>query len=244
VEVAVVADYVGEPEFNHGWLNPGLLALHLRDAVAVFDGSSGSFREVGRIAVPPPGQRLDSASGPWPTLAWDAPGGRLIAGSFDPELQTEFAVISVSDNGRTLAMEHSIDVCRGIDVEPGRPGFDGLPAAVFTGNGVLAPPGVEPTPTATSRPSVPDPTPVLPPLPTDPPPAACVCPHVTRWVPSVAVAVALANPDRVLGWMEPRNPSLPPGPHNPLRTCLSLRNRSAAIYHPTFNPLVFTAGCG
>lgn len=63
-------------------------------------------------------------------------------------------------------------------------------------------------------------------------------------VPSADVAAALANPDQIAGWGVPRNPNIPYNPYlNPYRTCLTLRNL-AVPYHPTYNKLVYKAGCG
>jgi hypothetical protein len=249
--VALDAEYVGEPEFNRGWVNRGLLAVHLRDAVVVLEPNpAGNFDERGRIAIPPSGQEPDTRSGPWPSLAWSTSGDRIIAGSFDPDLTTEFVVIRVEDGGRVLAVEEAIDVCKGIQVDPGESGFDGRPMTVHTGNGLIAPPQpaptgtVPPTPTPTAETPTPTRTHTGSPTPRSTPSlGSCVCAHVTRWVPAAAVAVALSNPDQVLGWMEPRNPSLPPGPNNPPRMCLSLRNR-ATRYHPLYNPLIYASGCG
>lgn len=82
------------------------------------------------------------------------------------------------------------------------------------------------------------------PEPTPPPPpvADCVCGDVRARVPRIVIDRILADPPRTYGWRWPLNPNLPPGPHNPLRTCLALTNPNIA-YHPTFNQPVWKAGC-
>jgi len=102
-----------------------------------------------------------------------------------------------------------------------------------------------PTPTATASPTpvTPSPTPTAPP-PTATPdrPPANACAYILRRVPPAAISAALANPEHVYGWMEPANPALPPGPNNPPKTRLSIRNLGVP-YHPLSNPLVFKVGC-
>jgi hypothetical protein len=68
------------------------------------------------------------------------------------------------------------------------------------------------------------------------------CASLVGRVPVAAVSDAVANPERVFGWRQPLNPALPPGPGNPLRTWLTVRDLGKA-YHPIFNPLVYKAGC-
>jgi hypothetical protein len=92
-----------------------------------------------------------------------------------------------------------------------------------------------PFPTATPTPGpspTPSPTPRIP----------LECPGLGRLVPAPVIADALANPDKVGGWLAPCAPSLPPGPANPPKMRLSLRQVSKP-YHPLFNGLVYKCGC-
>lgn len=92
----------------------------------------------------------------------------------------------------------------------------------------------------TAEPSPPTPTPSAPPTATAPPPDG-VCPQARARIPAAVVADALANPERYLGWRRPRHAGLPPGPDNPPRTWLSLRDLGKP-YGP-FNGAVWRAGC-
>lgn len=100
-----------------------------------------------------------------------------------------------------------------------------------------APPTPTPRPTATRTPA---PTATTGPIP--PTPDGRVCRFIDGRVPPAAINAALANPGAVLGWGQPNNPGLPPGPFNPPRRWLSIVNISAP-YHPQFNPLVFKSAC-
>jgi hypothetical protein len=61
-------------------------------------------------------------------------------------------------------------------------------------------------------------------------------------VPPAAIAVALAQPERVSGFNLLCNPNLPAAPHNHPRRSLTLRN-SGTAYHPLHNSIVFKCGC-
>jgi hypothetical protein len=90
-------------------------------------------------------------------------------------------------------------------------------------------------PTATpAKPVVPTPEP--------PPVTPSACPQLTSVVPAAVVAAALADPSKVLGWGDVLNPALAPGPNNPYLSRLGLQNPSAP-YNPTFNSVIFKAGC-
>jgi hypothetical protein len=71
---------------------------------------------------------------------------------------------------------------------------------------------------------------------------ACICQRVRDSVPLAAMTAAVAEPQRIGGWRQPVNPSIPPGPYNPRRECLTLANPNVP-YHALFNTLVFRAGC-
>ncbi len=119
------------------------------------------------------------------------------------------------------------------------------------------PPPATPTPASTATPMLtptpmPTPTVVIPPtdtpMPTSTPPPTVPAPGipmsdaVRNQVPPAVVAEALAHPERIAGWGQPRDPGKPVSPANPLRECLSLVDPGKP-YHPLFNGLIFKAGC-
>lgn len=93
-------------------------------------------------------------------------------------------------------------------------------------------PATVPGPQLTVTPS---PTPV-------PEPGPCVCRIARERAPQSQIDAALANPAAIAGWQQPLDPNKPPGPFNPLRSCLSIQ-RPAVPPHPVFNPLFWRAGC-
>lgn len=106
-----------------------------------------------------------------------------------------------------------------------------------------------PTPTPVPATRTPVPLPTNSPGPTAAPPTATTdavtgraCAALQGRVPPAAIHDALANPAAVFGWRQPGNPALPPGPNNPLKVWLSLRDLGKA-YHPIFNPLIYKVGC-
>ena len=68
------------------------------------------------------------------------------------------------------------------------------------------------------------------------------CPGLLARVPREALKHALDDPATVAGYKQACNPSLPPGPHNPLRIDLGLQNPNLP-YHPLFNGLAWRCGC-
>ena len=101
---------------------------------------------------------------------------------------------------------------------------------------------MSPTPTTLPPTVTPRPTVTTPASPTPDAPVARACDFILRRVPAAVISRALANPWDVFGWMQPANAGLPPGPGNPPRTRLSLRNLGTP-YHPLYNPVVFKVGC-
>ena len=73
---------------------------------------------------------------------------------------------------------------------------------------------------------------------------ARACPQLVGWrlVPEAVIADAMANPAHYGGWMQPNNPSLAPGPSNPLRVYLSIM-APGKPFHPLFNTVIWKAGC-
>ncbi len=93
------------------------------------------------------------------------------------------------------------------------------------------PPGV--TPGATSAP---------PAAPTLEPVIARACARIRGKVPPAVINEALANPFQIEGFAQRQFPSLPPGPQNPRRLSLTLRNPGLA-WDALFNPVIFKASC-
>ncbi len=118
---------------------------------------------------------------------------------------------------------------------------------------VRAPCAIQPTPTPTSTDtptasptvtatSTATPTPRPTPTATPTPLASCICQVVRQRVPAVVVDDALANPERYYGWRYLLDPGKPPGPSNPRRECLTLRN-PGQDYHPLWNGPLWRVGC-
>jgi ligand-binding sensor domain-containing protein len=72
--------------------------------------------------------------------------------------------------------------------------------------------------------------------------ASCVCTFIRGRVPDVVISDAVANPQRITGWMQLRDPNKHESPYNPRRTCLSIE-RISVPYNPVHNPVVWRAGC-
>lgn len=199
----------------------GLLALHALDSVVVFRiDSRARLSELARIRInPPDADETDTEMGPWPSIAWSRDSRHIIAASDDGE--AEFVVVEVGDTGRSLNVARALTACP--DGTIGK----NAPQDILTGNTlpsaiVTSTPGPEPKPTTA--------------------PGDCVCAVVWRRVPPAVVAWALASPDLVSGWQQPRDPGKPMSPANPPRTCLSLRNANIA-YHPVWNTVTWKADC-
>ncbi len=69
-----------------------------------------------------------------------------------------------------------------------------------------------------------------------------ICDAIRSRVPSAVINAAVADPASVGGYKMPCNPNLAPGPNNPLRHYLGLRNPNN-VYHPIFNTLVWKCSC-
>lgn len=118
-----------------------------------------------------------------------------------------------------------------------------LGVAAFATAPELAAQALQPTAVPTQLPP-PAPTPTLPPpaLPTPTVSQAQVCRFIRGRVPDAIIADALANPNKVGGYDQLRDPSKPESPFNPRGMYLSLRNVNVP-FHPLFNSLVFRGGC-
>lgn len=103
---------------------------------------------------------------------------------------------------------------------------------------------VPPTRTPVPPPSsTPFPTPGLTATPPGPAgPVARVCPQVVGRVPGAVLDAALANPERIQGWNQLQNPSVPAGPFNPRRVWLTIRSMGVP-FDWLFNPVLYRASC-
>ncbi|MEO8084238.1 MAG: VWA domain-containing protein, partial [Ardenticatenales bacterium] len=140
--------FVGGVAWNAGWVNRGLLAVHLVDSIGIFRiEEDGVLTERARIAIPPPygSERLRSElldggeTGPMFTVAWSASGEHVIAASSADA--AEFVVIGVADEGRSLAIQRFLTAC---------PDLNNFPNDIWTANGLVVTPSPTPTFTPTS----------------------------------------------------------------------------------------------
>lgn len=69
-----------------------------------------------------------------------------------------------------------------------------------------------------------------------------ICDAIKARVPAAVINEAVADPAKVGGYKMACNPNLAPGPNNPLRRYLGLRNPNN-VYHPIFNGLVWKCSC-
>jgi hypothetical protein len=153
------------------------------------------------------------------SVSWSLRLGAQVQGPL--EIQAE----AVFDGGRRFEARSALDAsCVPPTATPSR-----TPSPTATATAT-------PTATRTARPTA-TPTPFG-----TPDELARACPFLLGRVPPVAIAAALANPQRVFGWQEPLNPGLPVSPTNPRKTWLSIQN-IASPYHTLFNALVFKVGC-
>jgi hypothetical protein len=159
----------------------------------------------------------------------------LPASALSLALRGGYAYVADNDAGLFILYTGDADVP---DDVPPTPMPTLPPTAVPT-----LPPSATPRPTDTAWPTTP-PTSTPAPTATAAPTSAvdCICRTVYRRVPPQVIADAAANPGRFDGWQKPLNPGKRPGPNNPLRTCLSLRNVSNP-YHPLWNAVVWRVGC-
>jgi len=160
----------GGVAFNHGWENHGLLAVNALDKVIIYRfDPAGPLEEVARHAIPPRGGEgplNDPDPGPG-NVAWSARGDHLIVPIDDGS--NDFALIEVSDCGRTLRSVAELAVCEN-DVNIGR--------GIWTANKRLNPP-----PDHIPRCPAPALLPTLPPL-KPPPPTATpfATPVSSSWI--------------------------------------------------------------
>ncbi len=154
----------GDVAFNHGWENPGLLAVHALSHVVVYRfHPDRPLEELARHPVHP----VTFGGGAVPAaVAWSASGDRLIAATNNG--LNDFAIFEVQDCGRRLVQVAEIAACE----SDRNQGFN-----IWTANKRMSPPEgfvsrcqlPELRPTATPPPPpVPSPTPFATPLFNDP----------------------------------------------------------------------------
>lgn len=214
---------IGGVAFNHAQLQRGLLALHAYDHVIVLTlDMEGRLIELGRTKIDPLYMPVnyDPQSGPWMSLTWSADGTHIIAAGNQrlKDSPSDFIVIRVDNNGQRLRVVEGINAC-----EDPRENLSS-PQDVITTNFWSHVPEVVASPVPAAN------------------PADCICRGVRSRVPSAVINAAVADPESIDGWMQLLNPGVPPGPDNPPRTCLALRNRGLD-FHLLFNPLHWRVGC-
>lgn len=102
-------------------------------------------------------------------------------------------------------------------------------------------PGATPTGAPSPRPTTTSPPPSITPGPTGPAVDGRVCPRMAGRIPAAVQAAALANPAAFEGWLQPRNPALPPSAANPPRVWLTIRDPGKP--YGRFNSALWKAGC-
>ncbi len=200
------------------------------ERVALIDPTSGRVEPIDTIV-----DRFSLCSIARSPVEIDGPGGRKIpAGSlfFVDGRSHHLMALEVDTVARRLGAL--------MDIGPVGPESSGsVCGSAFVNMRPEAPtPTPSPTPSPTRRP---DPTDTAVPEPT-PTARTCICESLRRRVPASVISDALAQPERYNGWQQPLNPARPPGPDNPLRTCLALRNPNR-VYHPLFNSPLWVVGC-
>lgn len=100
-------------------------------------------------------------------------------------------------------------------------------------------PSASPAPPQVPSPTLPPPSPAAP---TSPPSAARVCPQLAGRAPAEAIARALAEPARVMGYGLLVDPGKPASPANPRRSWLSLHSYGKP-YAALGNALEWKGGC-
>ncbi len=100
---------IGGLAFNWGWNNPGLLAVHAGDKIAVYDYQPPDYaEELGRVSIPPPTDSYNEKE--WPGyIAWSTDGTRLVAGT--KHEGNEFVVLSVESCGRSISTSLFVSTC-------------------------------------------------------------------------------------------------------------------------------------
>ena len=113
VTASLPADYAiaGALAGNHGWLNPGLVAVHGGDKIGVFDLVPwGTLVERARLEITPVLSSLSDdrrmMSGP---LAWSADGSQIIAAGNEGD--SEVLIIDVDSCGDRMTLRHTVAVC-------------------------------------------------------------------------------------------------------------------------------------
>ncbi len=143
--VTLPADFAfaGAVAANHGWKNPGLIAVHGGDKIAVFelDPRYGEIKERSRLPITPIRSSISDdrrmMSGP---IAWNADGSQLIAAGNEGD--SDVLIIDVEACGDRMTLRHAVSACRFEGQETGVTG-------ILTANGRSDPPDSEPIPCPT-----------------------------------------------------------------------------------------------
>lgn len=115
------------------------------------------------------------------------------------------------------------------------------PLVLYTRRGILVHAEDPDAPTAPPPTETPSPTVSIPPPTATPSAPGGACPQIRGLVPEALIHAALADPASVWGWGRLANPNAPPGPLNPPRLWLSLRDLGKP-FGPA-NGLLWRAGC-
>ena len=120
---------------NRGWENPGLMAVHARDAIVVywFDPLKRSLRELSRIAATGPQHAVPPYQPEAGAVVWSAIALMLSLQSVTSA--TTCAMIRVSDCGRHLEIESQLTIC-----DLGEGVRDNHVLDLLTANGSVLPP--------------------------------------------------------------------------------------------------------
>ena len=113
--VTLPADFAfaGAVAANHGWKNPGLIAVHGGDKIAVFeiDPRYGEIKERARLPITPILSSITDdrrmMSGP---IAWSADGSQLIASGNEGE--ADVLIIDVEECGDRMTLRHAVTTCQ------------------------------------------------------------------------------------------------------------------------------------
>jgi hypothetical protein len=71
---------------------------------------------------------------------------------------------------------------------------------------------------------------------------AVACAYLQGRVPPAVIQAAMANPDKVYGYLQSTNPNRRGDSYNPPRTSLTLANPNL-VWNALSNPVIFKAGC-
>lgn len=97
---------------NRGWANPGLVAVHAGDRIAIYhvDPYAPTAIELARVPITPPmGPHRGEPKMMGGQIAWSSDGSRIIASA--NEGTAEFVVLDVAECGRRLRPAYYVTAC-------------------------------------------------------------------------------------------------------------------------------------